>query len=283
MDPDFIRRVIIRGLFSDDSLLSQLVLKGGNALHLVHKIGNRSSLDIDVSLEHDFADAKDSVERIFVSLRKRFEAEGLHIFDERFEEQGGGVRDAKGRVWGGYQLTFKVIELRRYEELGKDLSKAQIQSLPVGPTQERSFTVQISRFEYCGGKAEVEFDDFLVYVYTPAMIAFEKLRAICQQMPEYPLRKNRTPRARDFYDITVISKWQEVGFGSRENHELVKRIFEAKLVPLNLVGKIQEHREFHRQDWTQVQNAVPIFLKEFDFYFDFVVKQAELLKPLWKK
>jgi hypothetical protein len=283
MDPDFIRRVIIRGLFSDDSLLSQLVLKGGNALHLVHKIGNRSSLDIDVSLEHDFADAKDSVERIFVSLRKRFEAEGLHIFDERFEEQGGGVIDAKGRVWGGYQLTFKVIELRRYEELGKDLSKAQIQSLPVGPTQERSFTVQISRFEYCGGKAEVEFDDFLVYVYTPAMIAFEKLRAICQQMPEYPLRKNRTPRARDFYDITVISKWQEVSFGSRENHELVKRIFEAKLVPLNLVGKIQEYREFHRQDWTQVQNAVPIFLKEFDFYFDFVVKQAELLKPLWEK
>lgn len=283
MDPDFIRRVIIRGLFSDDALLGQLVLKGGNALHLVHKIGNRSSLDIDVSLEHDFADAKNSVERIFVSMRKRFAAEGLHMFDEDFEEQGGGAKDEKGRIWGGYQLTFKVIELRRYEELGKDLSKAQIQSLPVGPSQERSFTVQISRFEYCAGKEEVEFDDFLVCVYTPAMIAFEKLRAICQQMPEYPLRKNRTPRARDFYDITVISLWEGIDFGSSKNHALVKHIFEAKLVPLNLIAKIQVQREFHRQDWTQVQNAVPISLKEFDFYFDFVVKQAQLLKPLWEK
>jgi len=48
MDPVEIRRMTIKALFSDDFLLEQLVLKGGNALNLVHRIGNRSSLDIDL-------------------------------------------------------------------------------------------------------------------------------------------------------------------------------------------------------------------------------------------
>jgi Nucleotidyl transferase AbiEii toxin, Type IV TA system len=283
VDPDFIRRLIIVGLFSDDSLLDQLVLKGGNALHLVHQIGNRSSLDIDLSLETDFADTEASKQRMFISLRKRFEAEGLYMFDERFEEVGAGVRDDVGRHWGGYQLTFKVIELLRYEQLGKDLSKAQMQSLTSGPNQERTFTVQISKFEYCAGKTEAQFDQYTIYVYTPAMIAFEKLRAICQQMPEYSQRKNRTARSRDFYDIAEITLWENIDFKAPENLELVKRIFEAKAVSLDLIAKIRDHREFHRQDWPQVQNAVSLKLKDFDFYFDFVIRQADLLEPLWIK
>jgi predicted nucleotidyltransferase component of viral defense system len=283
MDPDFVRRLIIVGMFSDDSLLEQLVLKGGNALHLVHQIGNRSSLDIDLSLEGDFANAETSKQQMLISLRKRFEAKGLHMFDERFEEVGGGAGDDAGKSWGGYQLTFKVIELLRYEQLGMDLSKAQMQSLTSGPNQERTFTVQISKFEYCTGKTEAQFDQYTIYVYTPAMIAFEKLRAICQQMPEYKQRKKRTARSRDFYDIAEITLWENVDFKAPENLELVSQIFAAKAVPLDLIPRIRDHREFHRQDWPQVQNAVSLKLKDFDFYFDFVVRQADLLEPLWMK
>ena len=42
-----IRRITIIALFSDDELIDQLVLKGGNALRLIHKISSRTSLDLD--------------------------------------------------------------------------------------------------------------------------------------------------------------------------------------------------------------------------------------------
>jgi predicted nucleotidyltransferase component of viral defense system len=283
MDPVIIRRLIIKALFADDYLMEQLVLKGGNALNLVHRIGNRSSLDIDLSLDGDFKDPLAAQQRLFATLRKRFESEGLYLFDERFSEYPADDQEKEPTRWGGYQLQFKVIERAHFEKLGGDMTKAQIQSLVTGPNQERNFTVQISKFEYCTGKAQAQFDDYTIYVYTPAMIAFEKLRAICQQMPEYPLRKNRTPRSRDFYDIVEITLWEEIDFKAPESLELVKHIFEAKTVPLNLIPKIRDYREFHRQDWPQVQNAVSLILKDFDFYFDFVVRQSGLLEPLWIK
>jgi len=285
VDPAKIRRITIKGLFSDDTLYEQLVLKGGNALNLVHCIGNRSSLDIDVSLEEDFTDPRDAQDRIFRALDSRFREEGLVLVDKRFREIKAATEDELAERWGGYELVFKVIEQERLEKLGGDTRKAQIQALPSGPNQERNFTIQISKFEYCKGKAEAAFEDYTIYVYSPAMIAFEKLRAICQQMEEYPGlgRKHRIPRARDFFDITVITKWENLDFKTPENHELIMRIFEAKAVPRSLIAKIPKYREFHRPDWPQVQNAVPIVLKEFDYYFDFVIQQTELLKPLWIK
>jgi hypothetical protein len=38
-----IRRNILIGLFSDDELFDTLVLEGGNALALIHKVANRIS------------------------------------------------------------------------------------------------------------------------------------------------------------------------------------------------------------------------------------------------
>lgn len=43
-------------MFSDDTLMHQLVLKGGNALRLAYGIGSRASLDFDFSLANDFED-----------------------------------------------------------------------------------------------------------------------------------------------------------------------------------------------------------------------------------
>jgi predicted nucleotidyltransferase component of viral defense system len=45
-----IRKLTITALFSDEVLFEQLVLKGGNALSLVHGISPRDSLDLDFSM-----------------------------------------------------------------------------------------------------------------------------------------------------------------------------------------------------------------------------------------
>jgi len=53
-DTDRIKRLIIAALVSDDELVGTLVLKGGNALSLAHKLESRASFDLDFSMEGEF-------------------------------------------------------------------------------------------------------------------------------------------------------------------------------------------------------------------------------------
>jgi hypothetical protein len=127
---------------------------------------------------------------------------------------------------------------------------------------------------------EAELDDYTVYVYTPSMIAVEKLRAICQQMPTYTLRRYPQARARDFFDIHQLATKAGVRFADSENIALLKRVFNAKRVPVELIRRIPYEREFHRHDWPAVEASVSGRLESFDYYFDFVVDQAKELEAL---
>lgn len=281
MDLSDVRRTTIIALFSDDTLSDLLVLKGGNALALVYGLGNRTSLDVDLSIDGDFPDPSDARNRIFRALGAQFRKLGYLVFDEQF--------DAKPSVpgnnlkWGGYLVGFKIIEQSVFEQLGGEIEKVRRNALVTGPLQKRIFHIELSKHEFCEGKTEAEIDDYTVYVYTPEMLAIEKLRALCQQMPEYTVRTNKTARARDFYDIHVLVAKAGVKFSKPENLGLIKSIFDAKDVPLTLISKIPETRAFHELDWPAVQNAVIGDLKPFDYYFDFVVEQTKLLESLWKE
>jgi len=63
----------------------------------------------------------------------------------------------------------------------------------------------------------------------------------------------------------------------------LERLKALKRVPLRLMGKIVEHREYHRGDFPAVRDTVKagVELRDFDFYFDFVVDRCRLLEPLW--
>lgn len=277
-----IRRFAIVAMFSDDVLLEQLVLKGGNAVNLVYEFGTRVSLDVDFSLEGDFSDVEGIKERIFRALKWRFGAAGVTVFDESFELRPSSTNAGTEDRWGGYEVRFKLMPTEHLRGIGDDIDKARREALVIGPGQQKVFRLQISKFEYCAPKTEVQFDDYTIYVYTPAMLAIEKLRAICQQMPKYTRRVHPRARARDFYDIHSIATGAFLDFSSVECHDLVVLMFDVKEVPLQLIGKISSQREFHRPDWPSVQIAVSGDLKDFDYYFDFVVDQAKFLKPLWE-
>jgi hypothetical protein len=240
------------------------VLKGGNAISLVHRLSSRTSLDLDFSLERDFADPEEAKTRMFKALRDRSFPLGFVVFDERFKARPGARGADPQKLWGGYRLSFKLIDRQKHAALGGDVEAIRRESLETGPEQRRIFAVDFSSFEYCGGKTEVELDEYAFYVYSPPMIAVEKLRAICQQMPEYTLRRRPQPRARDFFDIHELIVNANVCFGSPENLALAERIFAAKRVPLELIPRIAAQREFHRPDWPAVQASVPAQLKTFD-------------------
>jgi hypothetical protein len=281
MDFAEVRRLTIVALFSDDRLFEQIVLKGGNALNLVYGLSPRTSLDLDFSIEEDFTDLDDTRGRIFRAVKERFSSAGFVVFDKSFHPKPQVLGPNQEAWWGGYELKFKLIEEAKYNALGGSLEAIRRNALVVGPEQRRKFSVDMSKFEYCEGKVERELDSYTIYVYSPVMIVVEKLRAICQQMPEYAPRSQPSPRARDFYDIWRVMTATSLSLTTPEIIELAKHIFAAKKVPFALLAKVSDQREFHRPDWPAVVDAVAETLNDFDFYFDFVVEQVSVLKPLW--
>ena len=181
-------------------------------------------------------------------------------------------------------MEFKLIEETRHRSFGSDRNRLRREAFVVGPNQQKIFRVDFSKYEYTTGKVRAEVDNYTIYVYPPAMIAIEKLRALCQQMEDYaPTGKTKSPRARDFFDIFMIVTKTRLRLDSSENLELIEMIFAAKEVPLSLLGKLAEQRDFHRNDWPNVRTTVAENLEEFDFYFNFVLEELERLHPFWMK
>lgn len=284
MNFEDVRRLTITALFSDDILFDHIVLKGGNALRLVHRIGARTSLDLDFSLDKDFSNLDEIRARIERALSGRFSPRGLVPIDIRLQPKPMTADESRFPWWGGYELNFKLVEEERYRKLSSNLEQLRREANVIGPNQLKTFTVDFSKCEYTEGKVRTELDSFTIYVYPPAMIAVEKLRAICQQMEEYtPIGRTRRPRARDFYDIHALVTKTNFRFDAPGTDELVTHTFAAKKVPLELLSKVGEQREFHRADWPSVQTTTSESLEEFDYYFDFVLESIGPLHSLWMK
>ena len=283
------RRTII-AMFSDDELMEVLVLKGGNALDLIHGVVVRSSIDLDFSVEVDLPEPgrekmRARFERLLVTALRE---DGYQAFDVQLHVRPPELSDDLKGFWGGYRLEFKILELEKYAALAGNLEAARRNATPVSHDQSRTFKIDISRVEYCAPKQRKELDGYTIYVYSPLMIACEKIRAICQQMPEYKAivrSSHATARARDFFDIYALVERFGLDLGSAESLETVRQMFAVKRVPRRLIGEILTYRDFHRQGFASVRATVKpgVKLRDFDFYFDYVLALTEKLKPLWEE
>ena len=256
-----------------------LVLKGGNALDLAYDITNRGSVDIDFSLETDFTDKEKSrisnqLEHI---LNQEFKKEGLVVFDVKVTEKPKVIEDAVKNFWGGYLVEFKTITTVEYEKHKGNIESLRRNAISLHSDNSTKFTVDISKHEYVTKKVAKDLEGAVVYVYTPEMLALEKLRALCQQNEKYRdivFRMTPKSRARDFFDIYNINESFKIDFTSEENIELCKLIFEAKHVPTEYVKQLTEQKDLHEASWQSVIDTVnpEIELKDFDFYFNYVLK-----------
>ena len=154
-----IRRALLTAVASDDLLYEQLVFKGGNALELIHKIGERASLDLDFSMEGDVANAADLDARLHRAVSDRLDSLGFLVFDWKFGPRPNTPREGLAR-WGGYRAEFKVIERDLARSLADDLNALRRQSVELGPERQRVFQMDISKFEFCRGSATVDVDHY---------------------------------------------------------------------------------------------------------------------------
>lgn len=279
-----IKRLAVVAMFSDDELMDTLVLKGGNALYIVYSLASRASLDLDFSIPTEFKpnDIRRIESKMNEALTKTFRENGYKVFDTKFSERPEDADPKIPPFWGGYRFEFKIIETTKFEELSNDQQALRVNAVDVGPGSRKIYSIEISKWEHCKPKWRTEIDDYTVYVYTPEMIVIEKLRAICQQMPEYAKfigTCSRTARARDFFDIYVAIEHFAIDLTKTENLQLLKDVFLAKQVPVDLISKIKDYREYHRPDFAAVESTVKrdVKLRNFDFYFDYVVNKCAVL------
>jgi hypothetical protein len=284
------KRLVVAAMFSDQELNQRFVLKGGNAIDLVLQVGTRASIDVDLSMETDFApeQLENIRQRLEQSLDSVFSSEGYKVFDVTLEERPPNVSPEIAQFWGGYSVTFKLIEAAEYQPGADALDSMRRNAFLFGP--KGKFEIDISKFEYCPGKQAALIEGRQIFAYTPEMLVCEKLRAICQQMPEYgPIVKRTRPgsaRARDFVDIRVLIERFSIELAHPDNLDLLRLTFAAKKVPLSLLANLAPYRDFHRPDFQAVKDSVKpgVTLEVFDFYFDYVVALGgRLLKAFGDK
>ncbi len=207
MNFEDVRKLTITALFSDDELFEQIVLKGGNAMSLVYQITSRASLDLDFSLEKDFEDLPETRRRMERALNSRFAPFGFVPFEVKLLPKPSKRDEIGIPWWGGYRLEFKLVEEERYNRLSSNLEQLRREALVVGPNQLRVFSADLSRWEYTEGKVPAELDAYTIYVYTPAMIALEKLRAIASKWKHMRRQAERSTRVREI--SMIFTPWSQ--------------------------------------------------------------------------
>ncbi|WP_239425147.1 hypothetical protein [Streptococcus suis] len=118
------------------------------------------------------------------------------------------------------------------------------------------------------------------------MIVYEKIRASCQQLEEYPLTTNKT-RARDLYDIfKTLTNINQVELRSEvlseDNFYILENIFRVKEVPLELMTKLDTKKDdlaadYERKVLPQIPNKDR---EEFEYIFDY---NQRLFNELFEK
>lgn len=278
-----IKRLAIIALASDDALSEAIVLKGGNAIDLAYSdqqgAVSRTSFDLDFSLtDGDFLEDLQAIKnRIEKTLVQTYAENGYVVLEYNFIPKPK-TKPQTADFWGGYLVEFKVVEQRVFDQPAANPKAQRRDFIPLRPNHSSKFQIEFSKFEYMGegSKRPINVDGYTVYVYTPEMIVFEKVRAICQQLPQYAqIIPSHTPRARarDFYDIHLIMESQGVTCRSAERVALLQHIFDAKRVPLAFLQQMRSHKTLHRDDWDNVRATVSQTeeVQEFDFYFDYVM------------
>lgn len=104
----------------------------------------------------------------------------------------------------------------------------------------------------------------------------EKIRAICQQHPEYKFKLSKN-RARDFYDIYELTKNIDDDFAQRCSLH-IESVFKAKGVPIFFLKSLWEEDfiDKQRRGFDQVKDTVQGKVYDFNFYLEnlrFLVKE----------
>lgn len=287
MTPDEIRNTILKAIYSNEQLNENLVLKGGNALK-IHGIVERESQDLDFSLKETIRFSEEKEGKEFKdSISEAFSDKGYFVNAFEFVSKPKKRHDNLPPYWGGYKISFTLLDANIYQDIIKSQPSEKMKELnkfaiPL-EGDGKKIEIDLSYDEYVETKEDYNLDGTKIYLYSPLMIVYEKIRASCQQLDEYPLTTNKT-RARDLYDIyKALTNSKQMDLRdqvlSSENFYILENIFRVKEVPFNLMNKLETKKDDLKIDYEEkVLPQIPSKHQEdFEFIFEYNQKLFQAL------
>ncbi len=220
----------VLALYAEPWLAEHLFLKGGTALRLFENLAARLSVDADFSTDQSIEDPERFFQAIDNALTDRFSRHDLDVLDFEYKRKPKTQRTDRPDWWGGWLCEFKLCSK---DHRGKPLEDRRRNSLIPQDAVSPKIPLEISDHEYCGTGRITTIQDVPVHGYTRELLVLEKLRAICQQHPDYPYRLKKN-RARDFYDIQQLTQNPDDAFVESCRNQ-IDNVFAAKEVPLALL------------------------------------------------
>lgn len=276
MNADEIRLTVIKAIFSTPQLEDILTLKGGNAMKL-QGLTDRESQDLDFSIKENIRLSKEQDGPLFLNrLQNEFNQLGYQVVSFKFEEKPSTKKEWTPPFWGGYKIDFSILK----EEVFSNLSEAQLKNINAFAESiedgKKKIQIDLSFDEYTDPRIKETIDDIDVYLYSPLMIIYEKIRASCQQLPEYTVGMNKK-RARDLFDIyTILTNIKHIDLYDEvlnpDNLYIIDKMFSIKNVSIELIPKIETIKEELRDDYlNKVIPQVPgdQSTPDFDYLFEF--------------
>ncbi|MCY4643378.1 MAG: nucleotidyl transferase AbiEii/AbiGii toxin family protein [Bacteriovoracales bacterium] len=278
---------ILYGLYHDGVFTKKILIKGGQAIRIKEDIKHRFSVDIDASVNGEIQNPADFFVRFKRSLDNRFKRLELVIIDFKQVKKPKKPHPDAPSFWTGWLIKFKLLEEKN---LNLDKDRQSIMALIPDGQASPQIIVELSEYEYCGKFEKMELSlggagpKAITYWYSTEMLVVEKIRAICQQHPDYLHRKKPTNRARDFYDIANLienkikdKKFKQFITGCAQ---LVDPIFAAKEVDKKIIKKIFDPTFLAEieKGWPFVLSTIPAQSGgEFSMYVDILQEFIDLI------
>lgn len=291
MTPDEIRNTTLKAIFSNERLNKNLVLKGGNALKL-YGIVERESQDLDFSIKETIRfTEKEEGKEFQKSISEAFIKKGYFVNDFKFILKPKERHESLPPFWGGYKIIFTLLDTSLYQDIiasqaPENMKELNRYAIPF-EGDGKKIEIDLSYDEYVENKLDYDLDGTKIYLYSPIMIVYEKIRASCQQLEEYPLTTKKKTRARDLYDIyksLTNSKQMELREQvlSVENFYILENIFRVKEVPFSLMKKLETKKEDLKIDYEEkvLPQVSSRNQEDFEFIFDY---NQKLFNDLYKK
>lgn len=223
--------IAVVGIFSDALLSKKLVLKGGSAMHLLEKVDERMSTDIDFSVQEKLVDSSNFFDHMKKKLEKVYRGYKYDVIDFKYEPRPKN-RGEQPDWWSGWVCTFKLSSL---EHRKKSLeTRRRLALVPIGANSSK-MDIEISEHEYCGNLHKKTIRGVKICGYSRVSLIVEKIRALCQQHPSYEYLTTKRNRSRDLVDIYNLAQNHVNADFINECREVLPDIFQAKYVDLKLL------------------------------------------------
>ena len=263
---DVITEVVI-AIYGSPQLAKLLILKGGSAMRMFDEQNTRLSIDADFSIEDVLTDSDpifSEMERCFAS---KFATRNFDLIDFKAKRKPKKARKGFPEWWGGWACEFKLVDRKHHKKTV--ITRRRNALIPAGANSPK-IKIDLSEHEYCGEQRTKIIDGTSIRAYSREMLVLEKLRAICQQHPDYQYRQKTKNRARDFYDIHSLTVDPSDEFIQRCKLHL-NAVFDAKEVPQWILHALWDDDAFidqFRRGFDQVRDTVRGRLDDFDVYLE---------------